>query len=237
MDGYFDLDKSTFLPGESGSYSGAAKGLLILTDKEKILVDTGIGDLPDLPKYQELRKTLYIHREKGQGIKSQLRKHGLRPKDISIVVNTHLHTAHSGNNSLFTDAKFYVTSKEWRAVEDLESRDPNQMSYVRENFDREKDEIVLKGEYKLTDEVTLLPTPGHTIGHQSVIVDCDSYKLVYCGDVSPLKENLQRKVAMASVDPKKTIESMKKLMKIPNSRWIFSHDPNQLSMRSAYHMN
>jgi len=237
MDGYFDLDKGVFIPGESGSFSGAAKSLLVLTEKEKILIDTGIGDLPDLPKYRELRKTISIHRDKGQGIKAQLRKHGLKPSDITSVVNTHLHTAHSGNNSLFTKAKFYVTSRECKAVDDLTSKDPNQMSYVRENFEREKDQILVKGNYKLTDEVTLVPTPGHTMGHQSIVIDCENYKLVYCGDVSPLKENLDRKIPMASVNSKMTLESMEKLLEIPNSRWIFSHDPKQLSMRSAFHMN
>ncbi len=237
MDAFFDLEKSTFLPGETGEYTGAAKSLLILSGHEKILVDTGIGNLPKLPKYRELRKSLAIHRDDGQGIKSQLARHGLAPGQINVVINTHLHTAHSGNNTLFKNAQFYVSSHELRAVDDLASTDPNQMSYVQENFAAEKDQITVKGEYKLTPDVTILPTPGHTMGHQSVIVDYGEYKLVYSGDVSPLKENFIRKIPMSSVDPKKTMESMMKLRKIRHAKWIFSHDTNQLTLQKAYRVN
>lgn len=43
----------------------------------------------------------------------------------------------------------------------------------------------------MTDGVTILPTPGHSIGHQSIVIQKGS-DFVYCGDAAPLKENLEK---------------------------------------------
>ncbi|MFQ6068283.1 MAG: hypothetical protein ACE5KD_01945 [Candidatus Bathyarchaeia archaeon] len=50
---------------------------------------------------------------------------------------------------------------------------------------------MLKGQYQVTDGVTILPTPGHSIGHQSIVIQKGS-DFVYCGDAAPLKENLEK---------------------------------------------
>ena len=74
-------------------YNAAVKPLLILTPKEKILVDTGIGELPE--KYQKLYN---VKRTNQENLKAQLAQHDLRPEDIDIVVNTHCHSDHMGGN-------------------------------------------------------------------------------------------------------------------------------------------
>ncbi len=235
IDGFFVCDKTIFLPeGEHVRYAAAAKSLLILSGREKILVDTGIGNLPDKAGYEQLRRTLTIKRSQGQGIKAQLAKNGLRPEQITAVVNTHLHAAHSGNNNLFKDAKFYISGEEFKFIERMVSEDPNQTSYIQEKYDKVRDVERVRGEYKLTDEVTILPTPGHTLGHQSVRINENGSTLVYSGDVSPLKENVVGRVAMSSYDRKMNLESMNKLLQIGNARWIFTHDSDQLTLRQAY---
>jgi hypothetical protein len=56
VDGIFVTDKRLFLPeGRGEVYRGVAKCLLIRTGNEKILIDTGIGSTPDLPKYELLK--------------------------------------------------------------------------------------------------------------------------------------------------------------------------------------
>ncbi len=235
LDGFFVCDKTIFLPeGEHVKYEAAAKSLLIISEKEKILVDTGIGDLPDKPGYKELRKTLSIRRGRGQGIKAQLAKCGLRPDQITTVVNTHLHAAHAGNNNLFKDAKFYIAGEELKFIDRMVTEDPNQKSYIQEKFDKVRDVERVRGVYKLTDGVTIFPTPGHTLGHQSVIIKQNGSSLVYSGDVSPLRENVVNRIPMSSFDRKMNLESMKKLLQIGNARWIFTHDSDQLTLKQAY---
>ena len=233
VDGFFTAPRSTFLPGEPGKYLGVAKSLLILSQGEKILVDTGIGDIPDAVEYAKLKKSLAIRRTPKQGIKKQLARVGIRPDQISMVVNSHLHVAHAGNNRMFKNAKFYVSKREFRFIDQNTAQDPNQTAYIQERFEG-ADYIELRGGKRLTDEVEVLETPGHTLGHQSVVIHDDGSNLIYSGDVSPLKLNLLRRYPMTGYDRDQILESMDRLLAIKDARWIFSHDNRQMTLRSAY---
>src|SRR2546426_4794501 len=207
IDGYFTAPRSTFLPGEPGKYIGVAKSLLILSEGEKILVDTGIGQIPDSDQYAEMKKSLAIRRTSKQGIKKQLAGVGIRPEQITMVVNSHLHVAHAGNNRMFKNAKFYVSKREFRFIDQNRAQDPNQTAYISERFEG-ADYVELKGGKKLTEEVEVVETPGHTLGHQSVVIHNDSSNLIYSGDVSPLKLNLLRRYPMTGYDRNQILESM-----------------------------
>jgi len=235
-DSFFDISRGTFVPGERGNYTAASKSLLLITEKERILIDTGFGNYPKIPRYREVARATNIHRIAGQGIKCQLKKHNLTPEDITTVINTHLHTAHSGNNRLFRNAKFYVRGEEFRYVDSSIEENPDQTAYVPENFG-ESDYVKIKQSFKIAEGVTVVPTPGHTPGHQSVIIKRDGETLIYSGDVSPLRQNLEKHVVMQSYDPSQTLKSMESLLKVKNAKWIFSHDRRQLSLRSAYQIN
>src|SRR5271166_2739948 len=118
IDGTFVMDRRLFLPeGRASMYSAAAKSLLIETGKEKILVDTGIGTVPSDKKFDGIRRIQTIMRKKGQGIKNELARLGIRPEDITSVINTHLHNAHSGGNNLFKNAQFYIARSEFRFID------------------------------------------------------------------------------------------------------------------------
>ena len=115
----------------------------------------------------------------------------IRDSDITIVVNTHLHFDHCGNNALFKNAKFYVQADELRYAYAPDRF--QKAAYIREFFDVNVDYVMLKGKYRLTEEISILPTAGHTVGHQSVIVKLNDKNYVYCGDAAPLKENLEKR--------------------------------------------
>jgi N-acyl homoserine lactone hydrolase len=236
VDGIFTADQRVFLPeGPAVKYKAAAKSLLIRSGREKILVDTGIGSVPDNPKYDAVRRTQKIARSKSQGIEIQLAKVGVKPSEITAVINTHLHNAHCGGNHLFGNAQFFISKSEFDFIDRTVDDDPNQTAYMSENFDKVKSLNKTKGEYKITEDVRVIPTPGHTTGHQSVVVSLDDGgNLVYSGDVSPLKDNLVGRIPMSSYDRKQTLASMKKLLQIEDARWIFSHDKNQLTLAKAF---
>jgi len=230
IDSVFDVEKNIFVPGEQGSYSGISKSLLLITPNDKILVDTGFGDIPPGGKYGDLRSR--VHRSDGQGLIIQLADRKITPEQITIVINTHLHSAHCGNNNLFRNAKFYVAKDEFRFIDKFLDKDPNGGSYYPEMYDRVRDYVYVKGEYDLNDDIKIIPTPGHTLGHQSVVANVNGKKLIYSGDVSPLKENLEKKIAMTGYDRAELLSSMKRLLKFKNSKWIFSHDNSQTTLRS-----
>ncbi len=219
-DGYFTLDKSFLVFGkyQGTKYKAALKPLLVQTEKEKILVDTGIGDLP--PRY---RKYHDVIRRKNQELRYSLKKEGLAPNDVTLVVNTHLHFDHCGNNRLFPNAKFLSQIDEIRYAyfPDRFMR----VSYLRDFFDIEGDFLPVRGRYSVGEEVEVVPTPGHTIGHQSVIVKWKGRNIVYTGDAAPLPENIEKRNITGMVyDTARASESIDLLRKIENPVYVHSHD-------------
>jgi len=101
------------------------------------------------------------------------------PRDVVCVINTHLHFDHCGGNRLFPGVPIHVQARELadaRAVDGHTIRDwvdfP-EAAYVEHD-----------GEAEVLPGVRLLPTPGHTRGHQSVLVDTPSGLVVLGGDVA-----------------------------------------------------
>jgi len=225
-DGYFTLDKSllVYTKYQGQIYEAALKPLLIVAGKEKILVETGIGELP------ETYRTFHtIKRKPEQALKAQLQKHRIKPEDITLVINTHLHFDHCGNNALFQNAKFYVQAEELRYAYAPDRF--QKAAYVREFFDANLDYVTVHGRYQLTNNIILVPTPGHSIGHQSVLIKGEEKNYVYCGDATPLRENLEkRNIPGVLYRADQALKSIDKLRSIKNAAYIYSHDNEQLTL-------
>src|SRR3989442_4064038 len=118
------------------------KHLLDRTEKENITVEAGVGIIP--PKYQKFHDVIRIREEE---LSYSLKKNGLRPQDITMVVNTHLHFNHCGNNRLFPNSKFLVQIEEIRYAyfPDRFMR----VSYLRPFFDVEVDYLPVRGQYEM----------------------------------------------------------------------------------------
>ncbi len=223
-DGYFTLDKSllVYLKYQGQTYEAALKPLLIITDEEKILIDTGIGDLPGRHK-----RFHTIVRSPHQTLRIQLGKHNLKPEDIDVVVNTHLHFDHCGNNRYFRNAKFYVQAEELRYAYAPDRF--QKAAYISEFFDTSLDYMRITGRYQLTDDIVLVPTPGHSIGHQSAIIKWKGKDYVYCGDAAPLRENLEkRNIPGVLFRADQALKSIDMLGSIKNAVYIHSHDNEQM---------
>ena len=223
-DGYFTLDKSFLVFGKYQGirYKAALKPMLVRTEKETILVDTGVGNLP--PKYQTFHE---IIRARDEELGYSLKKVGLHPEDITMVVNTHLHFDHCGNNRMFAKSKFLIQTDEIRYAyfPDRFMR----VSYLRDFFDVEGDYLPVRGRYEIEDGVEVIPTPGHTIGHQSVVVKWKDRNVVYAGDAAPLAENIEKRNITGMIyDSALGVQSIDMLRRIENPVYIYSHDNEQL---------
>jgi N-acyl homoserine lactone hydrolase len=96
------------------------------------------------------------------------------PRDVLCVINTHLHFDHCGGNRLFPGVPIHVQARELPQVDTVrEWVDFPGATYVEHDDEAE----VLPG-------IRLLPTPGHTDGHQSVVVDTPHGLRVLGGDVA-----------------------------------------------------
>jgi len=226
-DGSFVLDKSFLVYSKymGQPYEAALKPLLIKTGRENILIDTGMGELPE--KYRQFYS---VKRGRDENLLAQLGRLGLTPRDIDIVVNTHLHFDHCGNNKLFGHARFFVQAEELSYA-----RSPERFqaaAYVSELFDVDGlDYELVRGKRGVTEGITVVPTPGHSVGHQSVVVRFGERNFVYCGDASPLRENLERRnIPGVLYCSHEALESIDKLRKIRAAVYIYSHDNEQLTL-------
>jgi len=228
-DGSFTLDKSlvVYMKYMGELYEAALKPLLVITDaEEKVLVDTGIGELPE-----SHRKFFPVRRRAGETLLASLAKYGLKREDMDIVVNTHLHFDHCGNNKLFKNARFFVQKDELEYAYEPEKF--QQAAYVKEFFDvKGLNYETIRGRCQVCEGVTVMRTDGHSLGHQSVIVKGDDGRnYVYCGDAAPIRENLERRnIPGILYNAHKALESIDRLRRIKNAVYIYPHDNQQTTI-------
>lgn len=224
-DGFFGIDLGFLVYGKyhGDLYKAALKPLLIIADDERILVDTGMGELP-------AKARGFYKRWHTPTLEDSLRERGYSPEDITMVINTHLHLDHCGNNHLFGAARFYVQERELRYA--FNPHRFQKGGYVRAQFDVAHYET-LDGDVELVDGIEVLTTPGHTPGHQSVVLEVEGaerHSYVYCGDAAPLRENLaKRNIVGILYNPVHALNSIDKLKRLGGT-YIYSHDNEQLSL-------
>ncbi|WHY72680.1 N-acyl homoserine lactonase family protein [Fictibacillus enclensis] len=159
---------------------------------QNILIDTGIHDL----EWVSENITVCRQQEDETIIEALRIGVGLAPEDIDIVINTHLHYDHCGNNKLFKNARFIVQEREWKAAH---HPIPCQEGiYLKELFDAsavsESQWEFVNGEKEIAPGVTVFLTPGHSEGHQSVLVDTEEGAVCVAGDISNLLENIRENI-------------------------------------------
>lgn len=121
-----------------------------------------------------------------QEIDEQLRRCGTEPKEIEAVLFTHLHWDHAGNNASFPNARFYVQRAEYEPIS----------KEALPGFERE---LVMANAYELIDGdmenvlpgISVLLTPGHSLGSQTIVVNTPEGKTAVVGDLIPTYENIE----------------------------------------------
>ena len=159
----------------------------------KILVDTS---------FLSVERTWQIRRRKivrapAQELLAALASVGARAEEITIVIHTHLHYDHAGNNRLFPNARFLVQREELRYALAPTSFDAT--AYFAPSLGITPDYLgtkfeFLDGDAEITDGVRAITTPGHTPGHQSVIVDTAGGRFCVAGDAVMWYENMEKRI-------------------------------------------
>lgn len=155
------------LPNGSAGYD--VFGYLIHHPAGPILVDTGIG--VDSALIDELYEPSVVP------LADALRNSDVGVEDLVAVVNTHLHFDHCGQNSA-TPAPCYVQRAEVEAAKKPRYTVPEWASIAE---DRRRQ---LDGEAEIADGVVVVPTPGHTPGHQSVLLESTAGRAVIVGQAA-----------------------------------------------------
>jgi N-acyl homoserine lactone hydrolase len=100
------------------------------------------------------------------------------PREVVFVINTHLHFDHCGGNRLFAGTPIYVQRREREAARAEDYTIPEWADFEGARY------VELEGEQEVLPGLRVVPTPGHTPGHQSVLVDTDEGLVVVAGDVA-----------------------------------------------------
>lgn len=135
--------------------------LLVGDDERKMLIDTG---LEDFMTPEGLEEELGL---KCEYLEDGLARLGVKPEEIEAIVHTHLHNDHCENDGLFPGAKVYVQQDELDFC-----RQPHPLDHRYDaDYLEGADIVALDGEAEVAPGVRVIPTPGHTPGGQSVVVD------------------------------------------------------------------
>jgi glyoxylase-like metal-dependent hydrolase (beta-lactamase superfamily II) len=212
--------------------------LLVEHDAGLVLIDSGAGNKEDEKFY-----SIYGIENAGAGGRTALedgvRAAGFRPEDVAVVVNTHLHFDHAGGNTYrdadgavrpsFPRARYVVQRGEYYYATHTNER--TAASYFSHNFvplfEAGRLELV-EGEADVVEGIRVLPTPGHTPHHQSVLIDGGGECAIYFGDLVPTVAHLPLPWIMGyDVEPLVTLESKRILLqRATEERWlgVFEHD-------------
>ena len=197
---------------------------LLRTPEGLIVFDTGLHPVhverPEATYGPQA--TLRIMMSADDAIIARLAALGVRPDDVALVVNSHLHFDHAGNNRAFPNAAFIVQA--------------DQLAYAKgkPNFpaiywdDPTLRYVPTAGRARIAAGVEVVPTPGHAPGHQSLVVDLpETGRVVLCGDAAFTQANLERG-EIPGQDPaagKGSLALIRSLVHDDLERAFPSHDP------------
>ncbi len=207
--------------------------LLVVSEGQRILVDTGFGD-----KLSSKERQIWSIAGESRLV-GDLRRLGFAPEDIEIVINTHLHSDHCGGNTVLSDgqvvptfprAEYWIQRLEW-----ADARYPNERTrgtYLAENFVplEERGQLrLLYGDTRVTSEVRCIVTRGHTRAHQSVVIESGGETAIYLGDLASWTILMERLawISAFDVEPLETIETKRRIRDWAlekNALLIFEHD-------------
>jgi N-acyl homoserine lactone hydrolase len=157
-------------PAETGTGQPrveAVLGYVVRHDQGAIMLDTGIGAAD--------AETEEWYRPDRIPLPEALRRKGFALDDITTVVNCHLHFDHCGGNPLLAGTPIVVQRGELAAAQGQDYTIPELVDHHGVTYQE------IDGEVELRPDVLVVPTPGHTDGHQSVVVRCADGTVVLAG--------------------------------------------------------
>ena len=190
-----------------------------------LLWDTGVADaVAAMPSGLAPSDPKSVHWRRPKTLAAQLDQLGVKPSDIKAMAVSHTHPDHVGNVEMFPAVMLYVQKAEYDW--------PGANNTPR--FKPEHPVTKLEGDRDLFGDgsVIILSTPGHTPGHQSLLVKLpNTGAVVLSGDAAHFKENWDnRRVPSNNVDKEQTLASMQKISDVLTREkaqlWI-NHDKAQ----------
>lgn len=210
-------DMSRWTPGVNVGMPGAfsANCYLIQHAKGWMMFDSGINDnVATMPKGFQ-RSKIAPHYILRKPLRIQLEEIGVDPKQVTHVAFSHTHGDHVGNANLFTSAILLIQQAEYDAAFGPEA--VSKWNFEVTSYDklRGSKTVKLSGEHDVFGDgsVVLIATPGHTPGHQSLLVKLPKRgPVILSGDMVHLQDNwVNRRVPSFNYNREQSLQSMEKV--------------------------
>ena len=201
------LDLGTFTrpPEETGTGSPRTEALLayvVRTPAGLLLLDTAMGAAgPETEAWYQPRRV---------PVEQALDGVGLSVEDVDLVANCHLHFDHVGANPVFAGRPILAQRTALETPRSAAAYTvPALVDFAGATYE------LLDGEHELAAGVTILPTPGHVDGHQSVVLRCDDGTVILAGQT-------HETAAQWAAD--RTSPWMARLLALDPRQVLFAHD-------------
>lgn len=212
----------------------AANSLLVRAANKNIVIETGNGT-----KWSSKLRDIYGVQE-GDPVIDNLALAGVRPEQVDLVINTHLHFDHAGGNTrlvngkavpTFPNAKYIVQAAEIAHAANPTERD--RASYFEENFLPMKESgqwHAINGDTEVVPGISAIRIPGHNADIQAIKLTGGGKTIFFVADLMPTRHHISLPWIMAyDLYPLQTLETKRKwIQTIVRENWIvvFGHDPD-----------
>jgi glyoxylase-like metal-dependent hydrolase (beta-lactamase superfamily II) len=206
---------------------------LLSTSEGYVMIDTGMNPqviIDPVPAWGEwLSKDVPVHMTEKNDLNAFFKAVGIKFSDVKYVINTHMHHDHLGGNRFFPKATHIVQKAEYRFATCPDEAFSSRYT-LHTDLPQKLNWKLVEGEAEILPGIFLIPTFGHSPGHQSILLrDIPGIgSLIYCGDAVYLKENWDMNIGPGICwNPPLALESMAKLKQIAvltDAFVFYSHD-------------
>lgn len=223
-------------PDDQGRVPMILTCLLVRAAGKTIVVDTGLGD-----KLGEREITFWGLERASGSLLDGLARLGVKPDDVDIVIDTHLHADHCAGNTLLTAngdaratfprARYVVQRREFEDA--MHPNERTRGTYFPINYEplyRTGQLALLDGDAEIAPGITAVVTPGHTPGHQSVLFESRGQRALFVADLASYAIHFEKLGWMTAydVEPLVTLETKRRWQQWAletDGLLIFQHDP------------
>jgi glyoxylase-like metal-dependent hydrolase (beta-lactamase superfamily II) len=211
-----------------------ANSLLVRAHRKNIIVETGNGT-----KLDAKQRSIYNVQD-GDPLMDSLAHAGVKPEQIDLVINTHLHFDHCGGNTRMVKNRILPTFRRARYVVQraeleraMNPTDRDRASYFPENFapiSKEGLWDLADGDTEILPGISVARIPGHNASIQAVLITGGGKTLAFVADLLPTRHHIPLPWIMAyDLYPLQSLETKRQwIPRILAGQWIvvFGHDPD-----------